>query len=69
MNATNHTTLENDFQTCNCFVEADEFLAVAIDRIREGLRNGSTGAEQTCRMILNMLEGTRVPLRRLGGLQ
>jgi hypothetical protein len=69
VNATNDTTVESDFQTCNCLAEADEFLAAAIDRIGEGLRKGSTGAEQTCRLILNMLEGTRVPIRRLGGLR
>lgn len=69
MSRTNHTTVENDLQASNCFAEAEELLTAAIDRIGEGLRNGSTGAEQTCRLILNMLEGTRVPLRRLGGLQ
>lgn len=68
MNATNHTTVENVFQTCNCFVEADEFLAAAIDRISEGRSNSSTGAVETCTLLLDLLEGARTPLRRLGAL-
>ena len=67
MNESNNTTVEIDCQSY--FAEADIRIAEAEGFIAEGLRNGSAGAEQTCRMILSLLEGTRAPLRRLGGLQ
>jgi hypothetical protein len=69
VNATNDITVKNDLQASNYFIEADALIGEAESLIAEGLRNGSGGAEQTCQLLLDMLRGTRVPLRRLGGLQ
>jgi hypothetical protein len=57
VNATDHTTVESDFQTCNHFAEADELLAAAIDRIAEGRTNNCTGAVKTCTFLIDLLQG------------
>jgi len=69
VNATNHTTVESDFQTCNDFAEADELLAAAIDRIAEGGSNNSTGAVETCTFLIDLLREARKPIHRLRGLR
>jgi hypothetical protein len=66
------STTSVDAQPCanpNYFAEADEFLAAAIDRIEEGRSDSAVGALRTCNLLLDLLQGARVPLRRLGGLQ
>jgi hypothetical protein len=67
VNATNPSTVEIDCQSY--FAEADIHIAEAEGLIAKGLRDGSTGAETTCRLLLDFLKGARAPLRRLGGLQ
>lgn len=53
----------------NCFAEAEQFLAIAIARIEEGRSDSTARALRTCDLLIDLLEGARVPLRRLGGLQ
>lgn len=69
MDESNHSTIEADFQTSDQFAEADEFVAAAMRVIAEAHTNNEPGAPETCSLLLDLLEGARVPLRRLGGLQ
>jgi hypothetical protein len=49
----------------NCFEEADDHLATAIDRIQQGRADSASGAMQTCTLLVELLESAQVPLRRL----
>lgn len=53
----------------NCFAQADELLAAAIDRIHLPRSNSAAGAVSTCALLLELLEGARGSIRRLGGIR
>jgi len=67
MNGAKRSITSSDFQISpnNWASEADRFLAAAIDRISAGRSDSSTGAVKTCTLLLDLLEGARLPLRRL----
>jgi hypothetical protein len=66
------STTASEFQPSgskNCFEEADDHLATAIDRIQRGRADSATGAVKTCSFLVELLEGARVPLRRLSKIR
>jgi hypothetical protein len=48
------------------FVEAEQLLSAAMHCIQEGRSESPSSTGKVCVLILELLEGVRLPLRRLG---
>jgi hypothetical protein len=49
-----------------CFIEAERHVEHALRLIEAGRCDAATGAMKTCSLLLDLLEGVRSPLVRLG---
>jgi hypothetical protein len=66
-----NNTPTNNFQITptHCFVEAERHIGMAVDVIEEGRSSSTTVPMKTCGLVLDLLAGIRLPLRRLGNIR
>lgn len=63
------TSNANELTPQEYFVRADELLGQAADLIARARCEDATGTAETCSLIQDLIDGVRVPLRRLGGIE
>jgi hypothetical protein len=71
VNATDISTDQCDLQARDeildhVFSQAEKHVVAAMVLIEEGRRGSASGAMKTCSLLLDLLDGVRVPLCRLG---